>query len=54
MSLPDSLWLVGCGNMGGAMLRRWIDAGLEPVRVVVFRWWIALHRATHRPHWCWR
>ena len=22
------IWLVGCGNMGGAMLRRWIDAGL--------------------------
>ena len=21
------LWLIGCGNMGGAMLRRWIDAG---------------------------
>jgi pyrroline-5-carboxylate reductase len=21
------LWLVGCGNMGGAMLRRWIDSG---------------------------
>lgn len=23
-----SLWLVGCGNMGGALLARWIDAGL--------------------------
>ncbi len=21
------LWLIGCGNMGGAMLRRWIDSG---------------------------
>ena len=21
------LWLIGCGNMGGAMLRRWIDTG---------------------------
>jgi pyrroline-5-carboxylate reductase len=22
------LWLVGCGNMGGAMLRRWIETGV--------------------------
>jgi len=21
------IWLIGCGNMGGAMLRRWIDSG---------------------------
>lgn len=21
------LWLIGCGNMGGAMLRRWIESG---------------------------
>lgn len=27
MSLK-SLWLIGCGNMGGAMLRRWIDSGV--------------------------
>lgn len=24
---PERLWLIGCGNMAGAMLRRWIDAG---------------------------
>lgn len=35
MSLPASLWLVGCGNMGGAMLRRWLDAGLAPEAVSV-------------------
>lgn len=35
MSLPASLWLVGCGNMGGAMLRRWIDAGLAAGRITV-------------------
>jgi pyrroline-5-carboxylate reductase len=23
-----SIWLIGCGNMGGAMLRRWIDSGV--------------------------
>ncbi|WP_137864573.1 MULTISPECIES: pyrroline-5-carboxylate reductase dimerization domain-containing protein [unclassified Sphingomonas] len=33
---PASLWLVGCGNMAGAMLRRWIDAGtVDPARVFV-------------------
>ncbi len=36
MSLPAGpLWLVGCGNMGGAMLRRWIAAGLDPATVTV-------------------
>jgi pyrroline-5-carboxylate reductase len=25
--VPASIWLVGCGNMAGAMLRRWIEAG---------------------------
>nr|WP_272625448.1 pyrroline-5-carboxylate reductase [Sphingomonas sp. QA11] len=27
MSL-ENLWLIGCGNMGGAMLRRWIASGV--------------------------
>lgn len=27
--------LVGAGNMGGAMLRGWIDAGLDPAQVTV-------------------
>ncbi|RYD18092.1 MAG: pyrroline-5-carboxylate reductase, partial [Lysobacteraceae bacterium] len=22
------IWMIGCGNMGGAMLRRWIDSGV--------------------------
>jgi pyrroline-5-carboxylate reductase len=35
VSLPRSIWLVGCGNMGGAMLRGWIDAGLSPAAVTV-------------------
>jgi pyrroline-5-carboxylate reductase len=25
---PRRLWLIGCGNMGGAMLSRWIDRGV--------------------------
>lgn len=29
------LWLVGCGNMGAAMLRGWIAAGLDPAQVTV-------------------
>lgn len=35
MALPKSLWLVGAGNMGGAMLRGWIAAGLAPEAVTV-------------------
>ena len=36
MNFPAGpLWLIGCGNMGGAMLRRWIAAGLEPATVTV-------------------
>ncbi|MCW4463781.1 NAD(P)-binding domain-containing protein [Sphingomonas sp. BT-65] len=27
MAVPKTLWLIGCGNMAGAMLRRWIAAG---------------------------
>lgn len=30
MEVPKTLWLIGCGNMAGAMLRRWIAA--ETVR----------------------
>lgn len=33
--LPTSTWLVGCGNMGGAMLARWIAAGMDPAGVTV-------------------
>lgn len=28
-------WVIGCGNMGGAMLRGWLDAGLDPAAVTV-------------------
>ncbi len=35
-AVPASLWLVGCGNMAGAMLRRWIEAGtIDPATVFV-------------------
>lgn len=36
MILPQGpVLLIGCGNMGGAMLRRWIAAGLHPAQVTV-------------------
>jgi pyrroline-5-carboxylate reductase len=38
-SLPmgklDSILIVGCGNMGGAMLRGWLAAGSDPARFTV-------------------
>lgn len=34
---PDHLFLVGCGNMAGQMLVRWLDCGLDPARVTVLR-----------------
>ena len=29
------LWMIGCGNMGGTILERWITAGLDPSDVTV-------------------
>jgi pyrroline-5-carboxylate reductase len=29
------IWQIGCGNMGGAMLSRWLECGLEADRVTV-------------------
>jgi pyrroline-5-carboxylate reductase len=34
---PTRLFMVGCGNMAGQMLSRWIACGLDPARVTVFR-----------------
>lgn len=35
MMAPPSLWLVGCGNMGGAMLRGWLAHGVDPQSILV-------------------
>ena len=35
--LAGPIWLIGCGNMAGAMLRRWLDCGLDPSEVTVVR-----------------
>lgn len=34
---PQHLFMVGCGNMAGQMLARWLDCGLDPARVTVLR-----------------
>lgn len=34
-SAPASIWLVGCGNMGGAMLRGWIASGIPSTSITV-------------------
>ncbi|MDI1295278.1 MAG: pyrroline-5-carboxylate reductase dimerization domain-containing protein, partial [bacterium] len=34
---PAHLFLVGCGNMVGQMLSRWLACGLDPARVTVLR-----------------
>lgn len=35
MGKLDSILIVGCGNMGGAMLRGWLAAGADPRRFTV-------------------
>ncbi|MGK2910174.1 MAG: pyrroline-5-carboxylate reductase [Sphingobium sp.] len=34
---PSNLVMIGCGNMAGAMLTRWIACGLDPETVIVVR-----------------
>lgn len=35
--LPGPFWLVGCGNMAGAMLERWLATGIDRSRITVIR-----------------
>src|SRR3954447_16460986 len=35
--LPGPLFLIGCGNMAGAMLKGWLDAGADPSEITVVR-----------------
>lgn len=35
--LPGPFWLVGCGNMAGAMLEGWLSRDMDPARVTVIR-----------------
>lgn len=34
---PAKIWVVGCGNMGGAILRAWLDNGLPSSQVTVIK-----------------
>lgn len=34
---PEHLFLAGCGNMAGQMLARWLECGLDPAKVIVYR-----------------
>jgi pyrroline-5-carboxylate reductase len=34
---PAHLFLIGCGNMAGQMLARWLDQGIDPASVTVLR-----------------
>ncbi len=33
--IRGKIWLIGCGNMGSAMLARWVKAGVRPGQVTV-------------------
>jgi pyrroline-5-carboxylate reductase len=35
--LPGPIWLIGCGNMAGAMLEGWLARGADPRQVTVIR-----------------
>jgi pyrroline-5-carboxylate reductase len=35
MAETGTFWIIGCGNMGGAMLRGWLANGLDPTTVTV-------------------
>jgi pyrroline-5-carboxylate reductase len=35
--LPGPLFLIGCGNMAGAMLKGWLDAGADASEITVVR-----------------
>lgn len=37
LPLPGPFWLIGCGNMAGAMLERWLGAGIDKRKVTVVR-----------------
>jgi pyrroline-5-carboxylate reductase len=37
VQLPGPIWLIGCGNMAGAMLERWLATGLDASGLTVIR-----------------
>jgi pyrroline-5-carboxylate reductase len=37
LPIPTTFWLIGCGNMAGAMLEGWLAAGPDPAHFTVVR-----------------
>jgi pyrroline-5-carboxylate reductase len=37
LPIEGPVWFIGCGNMAGAILRRWLAVGLDPARVTIIR-----------------
>jgi pyrroline-5-carboxylate reductase len=37
LHLPGPIWLYGCGNMAGAMLKGWLAAGADPRQITAIR-----------------
>ena len=35
--IEGPIWSIGCGNMAGAMLRRWLECGLDPSELTIIR-----------------
>jgi pyrroline-5-carboxylate reductase len=35
MSTTGTIWLIGCGNMGGAMLNGWLGSGVDAAQITV-------------------
>lgn len=35
MPWPDRIWVIGCGNMGGAILQAWLDQGAPAANISV-------------------
>ena len=37
MRWPANIWMIGCGNMGGAILHAWLDNGLPPKNITIIK-----------------
>lgn len=37
MQWPANIWMIGCGNMGGAILQAWLDNGLPRQNITIIK-----------------
>ena len=37
MQWPDRIWVIGCGNMGGAIVQAWLDSGLPAENITIIK-----------------